>query len=257
MIALPDEILEALGDPKGKDEVFGPKIPDELSKRWGRVLVDGLTKEQRQEMMEKTLIPENFRLAKAPLLNPEIAPVLGEAVKSRDKLLEKAQNHLGLGIAGLTNLASALIEKDLNKIETLKKISEVSQIFLDLHHENTNTRRKLVITSLDKKFTDIIKEAKRDTFLFGSELGEKIKASKTAERSGLHIKRNATGASSTTRKFSSQGNWKGPPRTQGQRAYRPSGPKNHRYNGQMRRAPPPATDRTTSAAKTGAKTRKP
>ncbi|KAI5635303.1 hypothetical protein NE865_11995 [Phthorimaea operculella] len=254
---LPAEILEALGDPKGKDEVFGPKIPEELSKRWGRVLVDGLTKEQKQEIMEKTQIPENFRLVKAPLLNPEIAPILSETVKNRDKLLEKAQNHLGMGISGLTNLASAVIQGDLNKIEVLKQISEISQIFLDLHHENTKTRRKLIITSLDKKFTDIIKDAKRDSFLFGAELGEKIKASKTAERSGLHIKR-TDGIASSSRKFPSQGNWKAPPRTQGQRAYRQGGQKNYRYSGPpSRRSAPTAQQRPGTTTKTSANTRKP
>ncbi|KAJ2941535.1 hypothetical protein O0L34_g14588 [Tuta absoluta] len=254
---LPAEILEALGDPKGKDEVFGPKIPEELSKRWGRVLVDGLTKEQKQEIMEKTQIPENFRLVKAPLLNPEIAPVLSETVKNRDKLLEKSQNHLGMGISGLTNLASAVIQGDLNKIEVLKQISEISQIFLDLHYENTKTRRKLIITSLDKKFTDIIKDAKRDSFLFGAELGEKIKASKTAERSGLHVKR-TDGIASSSRKFPSQGNWKVPPRAQGQRAYRQGGQKNYRYSGPLnKRSAPTPQHRPATTAKTSANTRKP
>ncbi|XP_069362126.1 uncharacterized protein [Maniola hyperantus] len=148
----PPEMLEALGDPKPKDEVFGPGIPEEIAKRWGRVLADGLTKEQKEQINEKYFITDNFRLAKAPMLNPEITHVLSESARSRDKLMEKAQNQLGRGISELTYLATTVIKEDLSKTEMLKKISDASQIFLDLHYEDTKRRRKLVTVSLDKKF---------------------------------------------------------------------------------------------------------
>lgn len=236
--ALPADILEALGDPKGKEEVFGPKIPEEIAKRWGRVLLDGLTKEQKQEILEKVLVPDNFRLAKAPLLNPEIMPVLSEPARNRDKLLEKSQNQLGLGISGLTNLASTMIEGKTDKIQMLKKLSEVSQIFLDLHYEDTKRRRKLITSSLDKKFLHMITDVKRDKLLFGDNLGDKIKASKTAERSGLQIKR-IDATASTSRKYQQQGNWRGPPRGQAHRTFRQGGQRN-RYPSQYNRRPPPA-----------------
>lgn len=252
---LPADILDALGDPKGKEEVFGPNIPEEIAKRWGRVLLDGLTKEQKQQMTEKYLIPDNFRLAKAPLLNPEITPILNEAARNRDRLMEKSQNQLGLGISELTNLASTVIREDLSKVEILKRISEISQIFLDLHYEDTKRRRKLITASLDKKFIHMVSDVKRDTYLFGSNLGEKIKASKTAEHSGLQIKRKDPTPSS--RKYPQQGNWRGPPRTQGQRVHRQGGPK-ARYLPQPNRRPQPISDRPPRVAnKPSAKTQKP
>lgn len=67
--ALPAQILEALGDPKPRDEIFGPKIQEEISKRWGRVLLDGLNKEQKLAIKDKVLIPENFKLANAKSRN--------------------------------------------------------------------------------------------------------------------------------------------------------------------------------------------
>lgn len=94
------------------------------------------------------------------MLNPEIAPVLSESVKNRDKLLQKSQNLLGLGISGLTNITSSLIDGDIEKIELIRRLSDVSQLFLDLHCDNTKTRRKLVVSSLDKKFTGMISEKK-------------------------------------------------------------------------------------------------
>ncbi|XP_060807699.1 uncharacterized protein LOC132903420 [Amyelois transitella] len=242
---LPTEILEALGDPKSKEEVFGPKIPKDISIRWGRILVDGLTKDQKQSILEKSLIPDNFRLAKAPILNPELTPVLNEQARNRDKALEKSQKQLGVGISRLTNLASSIIEGNSDKIELLRQVSEASQIFLDLHYEDTKRRRKLVASSLDKKFLNMITDVKRDTFLFGTNLGEKIKASKTAERSGLQIKRNDAPTTSYKR-YNNQGNARGPPRSMIQRAYRQGGQKN-RYQTSNRRALPPARDRQPRA----------
>ncbi|KAJ2953551.1 hypothetical protein O0L34_g1153 [Tuta absoluta] len=253
--SLPQDILEALGNPKGKEEVFGPKIPEEISKRWGRVLVDGLTKEQKQNIIEKCLIPDNFRLVKAPLLNQEIIPVLSDAAKNRDKLLEKSQNQLGLGISGLTNLASDIIEDKTDKIELLKKLSEISQIFLDLHNEDTKRRRKLITSSLDKKFLNMISDVKRDTYLFGVNLSEKIKASKSAERSGLQIKRTDQTALVSRKQHYQQGNWRNPTRAPAQRALRQGG--KNRYSSQQNRRPPPPPDRPPRAPmKPSASTRK-
>lgn len=249
--------MEALGDPIGKEEVLGPPINEEISKRWGRVLIEGLTKEVKEATLKKTLTPENFTLVKAPKINLEISAVISDNIKHRDKFLERAQNQLGLGIAGLTNLASALIKEDHTKVEILKRISEVSQIFLDLHYENTQHRRKLITSSLDKKISTAITDVKRDSFLFGACLGEKIKATKTAEKSGLQIKRSNVSISSTSRQ---QGNWRGPPRYQPIKATKPGGPK-QRYTfsqghttQQGRRQP--AANRVPPVRKTDYRTRR-
>lgn len=262
---LPADILEALGDTVGKDEVLGPAVKEEIAKRWGKILVDGMIKEAKESLVKKTLVPENFCLAKAPKLNLEISAVLNETVRNRDKLMEKSQNQLGLGVAGLANLASSLINEELGKVEILKKLSEVTQIFLDLHYENTKTRRKLVMSSLDKKFNTAVADVKRDSYLFGTNLGEKIKATKTAEKSGLQIKRRDTNLPSTSRQ---QGNWKGPSRNQPPRTFRQGGPKSkyppqqgysyqQGYPYQQGRRPPPAANRVPPSSKMDTRTRKP
>lgn len=78
--------------------------------------MEGLAKEQKEALITKTLIPENFQLAKAPKLNAEVASVLVDPAKNRDKRLETMQNQLGSGIAGLADLTSDLINKDLSKL---------------------------------------------------------------------------------------------------------------------------------------------
>ncbi|XP_063822315.1 uncharacterized protein LOC135072317 [Ostrinia nubilalis] len=255
---LPPEILDALGDPVGKDEVLGAPINDEIAKRWGRVLVEGMTKDAKENIMKQTLIPENFVLSKAPKLNLEISAVLSDSMKQRDKLFEKAQNQLGLAIAGFSSLASSLIKEDLSKIEILKRLSEISQILLDLHHENTKQRRKLITTSLDKRFNTAITDVKRDAFLFGANLGDTIKATKSAERSGLQIKRSNVAVPSTSKQ---QGNWRGPPRYQATKAPKPGGQKpryttTQGYTTSQGRRPQPTTSRAHQVQKTDQRTRR-
>lgn len=256
--ALPPEILDALGEPIGKAEILGPPINEEIAKRWGRVLVEGLTKETRDAIIKKTLIPENFDISKAPKLNLEISTVLSDNMKNRDKLFEKSQNQLGLGLAGLSNLASSLITEDLTKVDILKRLSEVSQIFLDLHHENTKQRRKLITSSLDKKFSATITDVKRDAFLFGTNLGEKIRATKTAEKSGLQVKRHNVSIPSTSRQ--PQGNWRGPPRYQATRPPKQGGQKPRHTAAQSYTAPqgrrPQMSSRAPPAPRTENKPRR-
>ncbi|KAG6438994.1 hypothetical protein O3G_MSEX000392 [Manduca sexta] len=198
-----------------------------------------MNKDQKKGLMEKILVPENFQLVKASKLNPEIAAVLIESTKNRDKRLEKAQNHLGLGIASLTNLIAFLIEKDMDKLEIIKGLSEANQILLDLHFENTLNRRKLITYSLDKKKNlDIVQEVQRDSMLFGENLTEKIKASKSAEKSGLQIKKTNEASTSSNIK-NQQGNRKGPPR-QAQCGVKRGGARN-RPTYQPARRPTPTT----------------
>lgn len=186
---VPQEILLILGEAKHMEETLGSNIPVEISERWGRILVNGLTKEQKESLLSKTLIPGNFLLAKAPKLNAEVAAVLNEPTKNRDKRLEKMQNQLGSSIAGLANLTAKLLFEDLGKMEIIKLIAEVNQILLDLHYEETLNRRRLIIPMLDKSFITIIQGVKREKFLFGDNLTENIKNTKSLEKSSLEIKK--------------------------------------------------------------------
>ncbi|XP_061729004.1 uncharacterized protein LOC133533931 [Cydia pomonella] len=129
---LPQEILCLLGEAKKLDEPLGECIPDELSERWGKILTDGLAKDVKQSLVDKILMPSNFLLARAPKLNPEVAAVINESAKNRDIRLEKAQNQLGRGIAGLANLANDLIKSELDKLDILCEHESIDQYVFEL-----------------------------------------------------------------------------------------------------------------------------
>lgn len=186
---LPEEIISLLGEAKKSELPLGVPVPAEISKRWGKILVEGLEKEQKEALFKQMLMPENFQLAYAPKLNAEVSTVLSESARNRDKRLEKSQNQLGSGIAGLVNLTKDLVQSDMDKLAVIKRISEISQILLDLHYEETVNRRKLIIPMLDKKFFNTIQGVKRDSYLFGEKLGENIKNTNEIEKSSKQIKK--------------------------------------------------------------------
>ncbi|CAG4973435.1 unnamed protein product [Parnassius apollo] len=88
---------------------------DEESTLPPEILADlGLTKEQKENLLTKTLIIENFQPAIAPRLLVEIVSVINESTKNHDRR-EKMQNQLGCGIAGLAHLTSDLKSKEISK----------------------------------------------------------------------------------------------------------------------------------------------
>lgn len=182
---LSEYYLSAIGLPNKKEEVLGSKLPEEISKRWAGILVDGLTKEGKQELRGKMHTAENIGIIKAPLPNPEIFVILGDNVR------------MDTGIAGLTKLTSTPLVGNMDGIDVVKRWSIIkNNIFRDLHFEHRKTRRKLGMSSLVKKFSSIISNTKTEAFLFG----EKMKCIKTEEQSGLKCTGSST---SNIRRFSS------------------------------------------------------
>ncbi|KAL4707140.1 hypothetical protein ACJJTC_018875 [Scirpophaga incertulas] len=82
---LSSDLINILGDSKVKEVPMGPRILEEVSKRWGKILIDGLDRSHKKEPLSTILIPENFQLLKAPLLNQEISSVMTESTRNRDK----------------------------------------------------------------------------------------------------------------------------------------------------------------------------
>lgn len=104
------ELLNALGDCEAETDACGSDIIMDLVKKWDPVLKDGPKKEEREEILQKYMLPKNCPLIKAPILNPEIRAMLNESARKRDTRLIKKQPHLGyaLSILGKTIVTSGL-----------------------------------------------------------------------------------------------------------------------------------------------------
>ncbi|XP_028162769.1 uncharacterized protein LOC114354545 [Ostrinia furnacalis] len=212
---LDPNILAALGEIVDESPDFGEKIHDSLAKIWTPLLKKGLLKENRDKLLKDYLIPENCPLLKSPTLNPEIMAAIPETGRFRDKKICSSQNQLGVGISAINRGLNTLLTSD-KKIEAIKCISDGCRLLSDLHHQQTETRKKFITPCLDKGFLQLIQVAERDDTLYGNNLSEKIKASKAITTQSQQIKKNTVtpkpSVAQTVTRANSQGNWQGPPR---------------------------------------------
>ncbi|XP_048002050.1 uncharacterized protein LOC125238689 [Leguminivora glycinivorella] len=186
-VTLDSDTLQALGKPLKEKLKYGPNINGDLSKLWSPILKNGLGDyKERQHLLEKYMVPSNCVLLQAPKLNPEILATISEKQKNRDKKIGEEQQQLGHGITALNRALSLLATNTGDRATIINTLSEASQILSDLHHNQTQSRKKLITPILDKKFLDLIKDAERDEYLYGSDLSDKIKALKYAQK--VHIR---------------------------------------------------------------------
>lgn len=220
-IPIPDldpDILSALGEAAEDAPKFGEKIHDNLARLWLPILRKGIEKEAKEKLIKQYQIPENCILLQAPKLNPEIAATISDSTRNKDKRVESAQQQLGLGITALNKGLSLLLENDSERVKAIKFLSDSCRILCDLHHVDTEVRKKFMTPGLDKAFLNLMQGVDRDETLFGQTLSEKIKASKVIEKQGLQIKKPAPIKTPTpsvqpsTSRIRSQVNWSGPSR---------------------------------------------
>ncbi|XP_075973108.1 uncharacterized protein LOC142974577 [Anticarsia gemmatalis] len=221
---LDPDILTALGEAIEEVPKYGPKIHEKLTNLWLPILRKGINKETKEKLVKEYPIPENCQLLQAPKLNPEISAAIAESTRTRDKRVEAIQQQLGQGIAALNKGLQLLIDNK-ERLQAIKFISDASRILCDLHHTETEARRKFITPGLDKAFLNIVQDVDRDELLFGNKLSDKIKATKVIEKQGLQIKKppplpkTPQNVPSTSRPRQ-QGNWMGPPRISSNRGGR-------------------------------------
>ncbi|XP_073956429.1 uncharacterized protein [Choristoneura fumiferana] len=200
------ELLRALGEFEADSIEWGENIHEEIAKHFQHTLLNGLKKEAKEELHKKYLFPKNLPFSKAPTLNPEIAAMLTEASRNRDKRILAKQEQIGKALSGLGKAMTLLLKKEPNIAEAIRTLSDVGKLVADAHFAETETRRSVVIPLVEKSLIDPFKNRKRDSFLFGEKLGDLVKSSRGIKKTGQLIQ-----ATSTAPASSSGLNWKPPP----------------------------------------------
>lgn len=203
---LNQELIDALEDVEADTEEFGDDLHNKVAQRFQQVLLNGLKKEAKEELLKKYLFPKNVPLAKAPTLNAEISAMLVETCKSRDKRLHNKQNQLGKALSALGKAITILLQKNANLTEVIRTLNDAGTILADSHYAETDTRRTVILPLIDKTLSEPFKDRKRDGFLFGDKLGEVVKSSRGIKKTGQLIQANAQplnskSPSSRTRQF--------------------------------------------------------
>lgn len=196
------ELLQTLGEVEPEVMEWGEHVHDNIAKRYQVTHANGLKKDIKEELGKKYLFPKNLPLCKAPTLNPEIAILLSEQNRNRDKHIMAKQDQLGKALSALGTAMSALIRKNPEIPVVLRKLNDCSLLLAYSHYAESYTRRSLIIPLVDKALIDPLKERKRDSLLFGENLGQMVQNSRGIKRTGNLMQEPSTSTSL---------NWKRPP----------------------------------------------
>ncbi|KAI5636745.1 hypothetical protein NE865_10571 [Phthorimaea operculella] len=186
---LDEEILTLLGDAPKDQSPVGKDIHTDIATRLRDVLENGLKKELKEKITEEYPIPGNCQIFKAPLLNAEIKAAVSDLLQKKDASLAARQGQIGLALTALTSAMDILVtEKSETSQAILRHISNAARLLCDSHYIDTRMRRNFLISSLNNKLKDTLKESKRDTYLFGEVLPEKLKATKAITKTSQDLR---------------------------------------------------------------------
>lgn len=192
-VVLPEETLKILGhnpDEQNKQELL---VHAEIANRWKHLVSHGLNADEFTGLCSNYSIPKNCDFLLPPSLNPEISAILTTAANNRDNWYVDTQRHLGHGLSALGQGIHALLGEQVsvpsnsNK-ELLTAMSDAAKIFAHVFHHATMTRRRLILPALSNNARDLADKSLPSEFLFGSDLGEKVKAAKNLQISSKDLK---------------------------------------------------------------------
>ncbi|XP_028166847.1 uncharacterized protein LOC114357436 isoform X1 [Ostrinia furnacalis] len=233
------ELLKALGDFEPETVEWGDNVQEDIAKRFQHLLSHGLQKEAKEQLTKKYLFAKNISFAKAPTLNPEIATMLTESFRNRDKRMLNKQEQLGRALSSLSAAMTALLKKNPDLSEVMSILNDTGKLLADSHFTETESRRAMIGPLVDKSFMELFKDRKRDTMLFGEKLGDLVKNSRGISRTGQYIQSTVSNMSGSNLNGRGQPLRSRPPqRATPNYQYRTGGQRNQYAT--RRRAPVPA-----------------
>lgn len=184
---LEDEILKILGEDPEQSDSTKSELHIAITSRWAKILTTGILEEERLKLKDKYPIPENLKLLNPPEVNPELLGTLQAHHKKRDSCYVDFQDQLAKGIAALGEALNLLLEskEDLPiqlKEKLLNPIWDSGRLLTNLFNGMTQVRRTLVAQVLTKQIKEVTDSTAPGEFLFGAELGEKIKQAKMLDK---------------------------------------------------------------------------
>ncbi|XP_030761270.1 uncharacterized protein LOC115886315 [Sitophilus oryzae] len=175
---------------ENETEDFADPIQKDVALQWESILKSGMKDEEKMKVMEKYKVPKNCLSCSSPKLNPEVLAAINETAIKRDERLVKVQSQMGKSLAALGKALSMLISLEPQEgdqmIPIIEALSDGARLLADIHHEQSISRQNVVSFGLDKHLKEIVGTAV-DTWLFGENLGERIKNVKQIEKSGQEL----------------------------------------------------------------------
>ena len=176
-------VLAGMAKVVNKPQQDGQDLAPELSELVKQLLSKGMSKEARDELMEKFPTPENCNRLEVVRVNTEIFNSVRKEVKTEDVMLQKAQKSLLTGIIAVTRILNDFMkaekgEKPLPSSESVMKIlSDSISLLSDASHEIDLRRRTLLKGDMKTEYRLLCSDQNpvENGLLFGMELGKSVK----------------------------------------------------------------------------------
>ncbi|KAL4708938.1 hypothetical protein ACJJTC_014966 [Scirpophaga incertulas] len=173
---LPAAIEEILGQDGLVDNPNSLKLHESLSKRWSAILLEGLNSETKLKLLKKYNFDSNRNLLHPPKLNDEVAAAMNENAIKRDNRIKEQQKTLVAAIYGIGIVLNKMLFTD--NTDDINTLSDTSRLLCGLYHDNSMTRRSLILPGLNKDVKETLEKPIVTEYLFGDKLLEKVKSSK-------------------------------------------------------------------------------
>ena len=127
-------------------------------------------------------------------MNGEIKSAIGKILHKKDQYQIAMQSQLGYACSALGTAITKILgngeggDTTLVLKEVFELLCESGVLMADLHHEFSKTRRAFITPALRQKIAhNVAVESKVDTYLYGEQFPEKLKAAKEIERSSKDL----------------------------------------------------------------------
>lgn len=236
---LPSAVIQILGDQPDSQRVC-PKIHAYLSSKWNQWTTEGIHPEIKADILTKYPLDAHENL-NPPTLNAEIASSVPEATLKRDHHFVDTQNLIATAMKALGSALTPLLDTTpatVNSRTLLPPLSDIGKLLCELQFNQSAARKSFISPMLNKDLSTVFKESKIDKFLYGQNLGEKIRECKTIDKAGQELCKKVPQPKNTRTSL----NWKRPPTQQSSRggyrqrpqssAYQYRRPARRQYNNQ-------------------------
>ncbi|CAG5109271.1 Protein of unknown function [Cotesia congregata] len=169
-----------------KDKTYN--LHPELSACWKEIVSSGLEKEAKTKLIDSYPNKGNCTLS-APVLNPELIPLLNKTAKSRDKYLTQNQDLCGRSLVALGQAISNIFNDDNNPVdknELLQLLCDSSSLMCESMFQLGKSRRSQIYSCVDDKRKTVLEDSVTDEFRFGQDLSKRIKNSVTMEKTFVY-----------------------------------------------------------------------
>lgn len=185
-------IIARLGENETTDLPVAAPIHNDVALRLTHILQNGLDVKRRKEMMDKYPPASNCLLSRPPKVNPEVKTSVLTSAATPDTRLVTLQDQIGACLSAVGCTRTHLLvqeeggERDDRKL--IEQLSDTGRLLANIHHSESMSRRKLMEFGINKKFKETLEDAPLGEWLFGDDLGERLKAAKALERSTSDLK---------------------------------------------------------------------